>query len=79
MTIEEKINDIVKNIPLWEYKNINYWKWRGKPMSILHEEIFSDEVAVDNLIKECDDTECLTSQVVYIRECKKYFMKEEKK
>ena len=85
MTIEERIDKLVSKYEQWSLTDIHNWNWYGTPDSLMEVEersctcancmrdyLFSCEV--DKLIKCSDETECLTSQSHYIRECKRYFM-----
>ena len=55
------------------FASLREWKWSGKPSyeclmyRIVNREVFAAPIA-----------ECLTSPSEYVRECKKYFMEEER-
>ena len=56
------------------YKPISGWKWKGHPGSSS-----SLGIMINNMIKEADEGECILSPSEYIRECKKYYERENQK
>ena len=63
------------------YKPISGWKWEGEPGDdrVSFGSRNSLGIMINNMIKEADEGECILSPSEYIRECKKYYERENQK
>lgn len=71
MTIEQQISEIL-GFPLEE--SSSFWSWYGVPRSKNYA-TRSAYSKVDKLISEAAATECMLSPIEYVRECKKWYLK----